>query len=96
MLLMVELTVQLMKKLLIWWLLSGGNTVLSICGKHSERNAKMPKFGIFVTKDDKFLFWYYTLVIDHKPVPNGVAYANPQAAFQAALFEANRRGYYNV
>jgi len=55
----------------------------------------VPKFAILVTHNE-FLWWSYTLVIDHKPVVNEQKYATALAAFNAALNDANRRGLYNA
>lgn len=54
----------------------------------------MPKFAILITKDE-YGWWHYMLVVEHKAIPNGENYPSAQTAFQAALFAANRRGYYN-
>ena len=54
----------------------------------------MPKFAILISKEDDFGWWKYSLIVEHKIVPNDEKYATAQAAFAAALIQANRRGYY--
>jgi len=55
----------------------------------------MPRFAILVSRDVDG-WWKYSLVVDWKILPNEQVHAAADAAFKAALNEANRRGVYDV